>query len=110
MPKFSYSLAADANQTLGGGTTELYGHVDYFHRSSVQATSQNSIYGVVPGYGLLNARLGLRREDGRWDISAWARNLTDKNYYISKGVQNFGLITGTLGEPRTYGVTLRTSL
>ncbi len=110
IPKFAYSLGADVAQPIGGpGTpTELYGHADFAHRSSTNASSTNSIYGIIPAYGLLNARIGLRAEDKRWDLSAWARNLTNQNYFISRAGGNTGVITSLIGDPRTYGLTFRT--
>ena len=105
-PKFTYTLGADASRPLGH-EIELYGHADYAHRSSYFSSATNSIYSLIPAYGILNARLGLRLANDRWDISVWAKNLTDTHYYTSLGGANTGLITGLLGDPRTFGATLR---
>lgn len=104
--KFAYSLGADVAQPLDQ-TFEVYGHADFLYRSSFNATATNSIYGNIPAYGLLNAKIGLRTENSRYDFSFWVRNLTNKNYYINRSGSNFGLITGALGDPRTFGGTLR---
>ena len=110
VPKFTYSLGADVAQPIGGNGLELYGHADFSHRSSFNTSSSNSRYAQVPGYGLLNARLGIRTGSGLWDISVWARNLTDKHYFQALNAGAFGLVTGTIGDPRTIGVTLKTRL
>jgi len=110
-PKFTYSLGADASQPLGaglGGDLELYEHADYAHRSSFFTAVSNSIYSRVPAYGLLNLRIGVRTANGRWDISVWARNLADKDYFQTLTPNNLGLITAITGDPRTFGATLRT--
>jgi iron complex outermembrane receptor protein len=104
--KFAYSLGADASQPLGH-YVEGYVHADYLHRSSFNSTATNSIYGVVPAYGVLNARVGLRFADGTYDLAFWARNLINEDYYISRSPGTFGLITALVGEPRTVGATLR---
>jgi iron complex outermembrane receptor protein len=104
--KFAYSLGLDASQPLGG-EVEGYVHADFLHRSSFNSTAINSSYGVVPAYGLLNARVGLRFGDGTYDLALWARNLTNEDYYISRTPGTFGLITALVGEPRTIGATLR---
>jgi iron complex outermembrane receptor protein len=104
--KFAYSLGADASQSLSRDV-EGYVHADYLHRSSFNTTATNSIYGQVPAYGLLNARLGLRFGEGTYDFAFWARNLTNVDYYISRSPGTFGLITALVGEPRTFGATLR---
>lgn len=104
--KFAYSLAADLAQPVSADL-EIYAHADWLHRSSFNSTPTNSIYGTVPGYGILNGRLGLRTDGGVIDVSVWARNLLDKNYYINRAGGSFGLITAMIGEPRTAGATVR---
>jgi len=104
--KFAYTLGADASQPVGHDV-EAYVHADFLHRSSFNSTAVNSIYGVVPAYGLLNARVGLRFGEGTYDIAFWARNLTNQNYYVQRLPGTFGLITAIVGEPRTWGATLR---
>ncbi|HEX7874622.1 MAG TPA: TonB-dependent receptor [Sphingobium sp.] len=108
VPKFTYTLGADVAQPVGGGSVEVYGHADFSHRSTFNTSSSNSHYAQVPGYGLLNARIGVRTADGRWDFAVWARNLTDTNYFQALSVGATGTVTGTIGDPRTVGATLRT--
>jgi iron complex outermembrane receptor protein len=113
VPEFTWSLSADYAAPLGewgGGQVELYTRGDYSYRSAIFTAVTNSRFSEVPGYGLVNARLGVRREDGRWDLSVWARNLTDTDYFETLGPTAFGLVTAILGAPRTVGATLRTSL
>ncbi|UVO53676.1 TonB-dependent receptor [Sphingomonas sp. SUN039] len=38
------------------------------------------------GYGLINLFLGLRSHDGKWDIGAYARNLTNVQKLVAQGV------------------------
>ena len=112
VPEFTYTLGADVAQPVTRGAREiaLYGHADFSHRSSYYTSANNSRYALVPGYGVLNARIGLRDEDRAWDLSVWARNLTDKDYFQTLSAANTGLVTALVGEPRTIGVTLRTKL
>jgi iron complex outermembrane receptor protein len=113
VPKFTYTLGGDASAplgALGGRDLSLYGHADFSHRSSFNTSSSNSRYADVPGYGIANARIGIRTEDGLFDLSIWARNLFDKNYFQTLSAANTGLVTALIGEPRTIGATLRTKL
>ncbi|MEG8221890.1 TonB-dependent receptor [Sphingomonas sp. HH69] len=113
VPKFTWTLGADVAQPIGNWGSrgiELYAHGDFSHRSSIYTAVSNSRYSLAPGYGLLNARVGLRSDDGIWDLSVWARNLTDKNYFVTLSPANTGLITGQVGDPRTVGITLRTKI
>jgi len=107
VPKWTYTLGADVEQPVG--TAVLYAHADYAHRSKFYTSVSDSIYSVIKPYGLANARIGVRTEDGHWDFSVWARNLFDKDYFITLSPSNTGLITGLTGDPRTFGITLRTS-
>ena len=108
-PRFIYNVSADLVQPVSLLTTsdELYTRLDYIHRSSNDTSGSNSIYTRIPGYGLANARIGLRFADGQYDIAAWATNLFDEQYFESLGASNQGLITGALGAPQTFGATLR---
>jgi iron complex outermembrane receptor protein len=60
----------------------------------------------VDGYSLLNLRAGFRA-DAKWNLSIWARNVTDKDYFDFLSVQSgsTGMIAGQPAEQRTYGVT-----
>lgn len=106
-PKFAYNLGLNLAQPLQGGDLEAYGRADYAHRSSYNSTPNNSVYGIIPAYGLVHGRVGLRTADGQLDLSVWVRNLTDKKYYNSRSAQNTGLISAMVGEPRQWGGTLR---
>lgn len=113
IPKFTYTLGADAGAPIGGWQghpIELYGHADFSHRSSFNTSASNSRFGQIAGYGILNLRVGVRPDHARWDLSAWVRNLGDTEYYQTLSPGNTGLVTGILGDPRTWGVTLRTKL
>jgi len=113
VPKFTYTLGADLAHPVdgaGGQALQLYGHADFAHRSSLNTSSTNSRYAQVPGYGVLNARIGIRPENGRWDLSVWARNITNTKYFQTLAPANTGVITALLGDPRTVGGTLRIKL
>jgi iron complex outermembrane receptor protein len=113
VPKFTYTLGGDVSAplgNLGGRDLSVYAHGDYSHRSSFNTSSSNSIYADVPAYGIANARIGLKTDDGLFDLSIWARNLFDKDYFQTLSAQNTGIVTALIGEPRTVGLTLRTKL
>lgn len=91
----------------------LIGYIggDYSYRSSYYATGNLAAASKVGDYALLNARLGLRTESGNTDVSVWAKNLGDTKYFetLSGGgnAGGSGLNTGLIGQPRTWGVTVR---
>ncbi len=113
VPKFTYTLGGDVSAplgALGGRDLSLYAHADYSHRSTFNTSSSNSAYADVPAFGIANARVGFRTDDGLFDLSIWARNLFDKDYFQTLSAQNTGIVTALIGEPRTIGATLRTKL
>lgn len=108
-PRFIYNLSLDLVQPVNliSSDDELYARLDYNHRSSNDTSGSNSIYTRIAGYGVANARVGVRFKDQHFDLAAWVTNLFDQKYFESLGASNQGLITGALGNPRTIGGTLR---
>ena len=72
---------------------------------------------IQPAYTLVNARLGVGALDESWALEFWARNLLDEEYaqimfdaplqFLQPVLPVSGLRGAFLGDPRTYGVTLR---
>ena len=62
-----------------------------------------------PAYTLVNARIGLSSDDRKWSLEAWAQNLFDDTYtqVAFNSVLQSGSYNAFLGQPRTYGMTLR---
>ncbi|WP_140984812.1 TonB-dependent receptor [Asticcacaulis tiandongensis] len=127
-PEWSGSLAA----TWTGRVTEnLRGLANI---SAKYSDSYNTGSDLIPfkmqdGYTLVNARFGIGAPDQRWMLELWAQNLTDEAYkqvVINAPMQGSGfqptvqpdgtyynatLDSNTydafMGQPRTYGLTLR---
>ncbi|XEG69829.1 TonB-dependent receptor [Pseudomonas sp. abacavir_1] len=88
---------------------EPYVTASYAFRSKAVGTIDDSDYGQIPSYAIVNTALGLRGDygDGRWDLSLWLKNAFDKTYYTSLWNSANGGYAGVLGTPRTLGVTAR---
>lgn len=111
VPSWSWSTGGDFALPVGDtaiGEAEVYARADYNWRSSYYTAVSDSRYSLVPSWGIANARIGFRTEDGAFDLSIWAKNLFDKDYADTLSVANTGQVTATVGDPRTAGVTLRT--
>ena len=95
--------------TLGSVEAEGYVGVDYSYRSGFFSAATDSIYSRIDAYSLANLRVGARFKGGDLDLSLWAKNLFDEEYYqyISAQAGNSGALYASTGDPRTYGVTLR---
>lgn len=99
---FQYSVAADYATPVGNDLTAK-AHVDYVYQDSFFYGPDNT--NSEPGYGLVNARIGIGAADDGWAVSLWAKNLTNKLYRVSV-IPFLGDEASLYGPPRTYGVRL----
>jgi iron complex outermembrane receptor protein len=84
---------------------------DSYYRSSFSSSPTPSAYLNIDGYALVNARLGFRTQYG-FSVFVWGRNILDKDYFeqLLPAAGNAGQYAAVLGDPRTYGITLRYAL
>jgi iron complex outermembrane receptor protein len=93
-----------------GNVSKFFIALDGFSRSSFSSSASPSAYLNVAGYALFNGRIGFKATQG---LSAyvWARNIFNKDYHEQLLVAggNAGHYASVLGDPRTFGATLRYS-
>ncbi|MCK0531039.1 TonB-dependent receptor [Sphingobium agri] len=106
---FSYGAEYNIPVTLLAKEGQVYLGVDGNYRSHWNSNASPSRYTEVKGYALTNFRAGFRGEG--FDIFGWVRNAFDVNYIENLQVApgNTGLIAGQVGDPRTWGGTLKFS-
>jgi len=122
-PEMTFSLAA--TQTIQTALGELDLHVDYYRvdetwfqdntvnpaeSAAVQASQRDEKrWNSVPEYDLINAQAVLRTNDGHWELALWGKNLSDEKYYtsVSNFWDSFGTAMRYVGDPRTYGASVR---
>jgi iron complex outermembrane recepter protein len=56
------------------------------------------------GYGAVDANIGLSNE--RWDLSLYARNLTDNRVYVARAPMGELVFSGSPLQPRRFGLSL----
>ena len=85
--------------------------VDGFYRSSFSSSPSPSAYLNIDGYTLINPRLGFKTNAGL-SFSVWSRNIFAKDYYeqLLPAGGSAGHYAAVLGDPRTFGLTLKYSL
>lgn len=88
---------------------EPYVTGSYAFRSKAVGTVEDSDYGQIPSYAVVNLSTGLRGDfnQGQWEVSLWLKNAFDKTYYTTLWTGGNGGYEGLLGTPRTLGVTGR---
>ncbi|MBU2031225.1 MAG: TonB-dependent receptor [Alphaproteobacteria bacterium] len=116
-PKTSASLAVSYERRAGGGLL-LRGNVSAKYMSEFNTGSDLHPAKAQDAYTLVNARIGLGAESGAWTLEAWAQNLFDEDYLqvgfngpfqVDEFNDSVSVYNAFLGQPRTYGLTLRLS-
>jgi iron complex outermembrane recepter protein len=94
--------------TVWGNEGNFFFGIDSYYRSSFSSSASPSKYLNVDEYALVNARLGFRAPKGI-SFFVWGRNILNKDYYeqLLPAAGNAGHYAAVLGDPRTYGMTLR---
>lgn len=109
-----WAVAADYSRNFGDVGLNL--HVDYSWTGKQANTEYNWAANpqndaiiaatTTPATGLLGARIGLTFADGRYEIAAYGRNLTNnRNAAGGLAVLPLGYTGIVRQEPRTYGLT-----
>jgi iron complex outermembrane receptor protein len=101
-PDVTSMLALQYGYALGGNPqTRLIARGEWRYLGDQYFDLANHI--EQQGYSVFNARLGVSTK--RFDVFVWGSNLSDKHYIDY--AYDFG--ASHLGNPKTYGVTLRTN-
>jgi outer membrane receptor protein involved in Fe transport len=124
-----WTLTGSAAWTPPIGGTGLRGlvYADVRHMSRFNTGSDLDLEKTQNAFTVVNARVGIHGPDELWGVELWAQNLFDKDFtqiafdapiqgtpgssiraveagFFPRATQLFGAF---LGEPRTFGVTLR---
>ncbi|MDX8359079.1 TonB-dependent receptor [Sphingopyxis terrae] len=104
-PKHAFNVAANLDQPIADNLVLVLGS-DFQYTGANFFDNPNTPILKFDSEILLNARIGLRDADDKWEVTAWAKNLTNELNFTSK-LELFGTIYSTYIPPRTYGVTAR---
>ena len=89
---------------------------DEKYNSSYNTGSDLDPLKLQGSYGILNARIAIGAPDGKWAFEIWGQNLADKGYFqVAFDAPFQGLavpgfnnqIDSFVGDPRTFGATIR---
>lgn len=109
-PKWSGSLFAQAKTPISGSITGSARAEVYKQTSTYFSSTGNLNLGTkLPGYELVNFRLGIENEDAGWSVALLVKNVFKKVYYVG-GVglgELFQFNTAVPGDPRTFQVNGR---
>jgi outer membrane receptor protein involved in Fe transport len=122
-----YVVTGGIGYTPDIGTSGMSGlfYMDFRYQSDVNTGSDLDIEKVQDGFVTVNGRMGIYGNEKRWGIEFWGQNLLNQKYQqiaadaplqgggTTRGVQAGSATANQLfiafpGEPRTYGVTVKT--
>ncbi len=90
--------------------------ITYSWSDSFYTDTFNNPYGRVNSYGTLDGAIAYEDPTGRWSLSLWGRNITNKHFFtgiVADASGNFPVPayqTRYYADPRTYGLELRVAL
>jgi outer membrane receptor protein involved in Fe transport len=128
-PVWTYGSAFNYERSVLSDTAKFKAYTDFRTITDTITGSNLDPRKTQPGYTLINGRLALSTADDRWTVELWGRNLTDERYAqitfdaplqgdapqltnqpalggFAPRVVN-SQVNAFVGEPRTYGLTLR---
>lgn len=110
-PKATLTMSAGYSIDTPVGDLLLYGEA--YHRSRTYFTQFEDKFASQAGYWLFNARSTLTMADGRWTLSVWGKNLTNRNVRDGLNVSgvppldnNLDIRISRFAPPRTFGATI----
>jgi len=121
-PEWQGSLVAEWRSTIGAGELEWFLRPEYTYigDQNVGANTNLNPQSIQSSYGLFNLRFGLTGPDGRWQVTAYGKNLSDEGYcqviYDQPLGAQFGGVNAaantvpqrcSVGNPKTVGVSFR---
>ncbi len=127
-PRHTITTSASWTPPIGNNGMEALFYVDSRLTSDYNTGSDLFLEKEQDGFSLVNARVGIRGRDQRWAVEFWGQNIFNTDYQqvafsapfqgagsasqvAAFGAPNFAnantIYSAFLGEPRTYGVTLR---
>jgi iron complex outermembrane receptor protein len=110
-PKWTLDATAQYHVPVGRHTLTLVG--DYAYTSKVYFSPFDRDIVAQDGHSKINASIRLNTADGRWEISAFARNILNKtiksSVFVSSSLVGYAAL-GFLEEPRIYGLRAKYTL
>ena len=105
-PKATLNGTAHYEHDLPFGV--LVSQLDFTYRSKVYFDTANTERLSDPARIFVNAQLGVKLNDGRYEVGLWGRNLFGVTNIVDiTPIASLGFDVFSMGPPRTYGLYLR---
>ncbi|MDZ4376364.1 MAG: TonB-dependent receptor [Phenylobacterium sp.] len=115
-PKWTWSLAGMYQAPLADTGLDFFLNGDISYTSSKFLEPLLDPRGLQESVTLVGLRAGVTPDDGKWRVSAFAKNLFDRNYFVQSTLQPLNAFisaggtaqaqgfVGWYAPPRTYGI------
>ena len=87
-----------------GADLELIANTDFRYVGDRFLEATGQIFDRAPSYWVQNARLTLASKEGGWEVSAWGKNIWNKDYLTYLNNVSFFRLE-IYGEPSSYGLS-----
>ncbi len=103
---FDYSTEISGLPVFARADWQYTSDFNYVDDADLQAQAEAN--NISPDNHLVNASIGITTPQDI-EVSLWARNLFDEQYFtsVTEGLLQPGTLNGFPNEPQTYGITLR---
>jgi iron complex outermembrane receptor protein len=102
-PKWVSNFSLRYNAPLGEG--EIYAYTDWSYKDKYNMFLYEAKEYTAKSLFEGGLRVGYKWADGKYEVAAYGRNITDKQQVIA--AIDFNNLTGILNEPRAYGVQFK---
>jgi iron complex outermembrane receptor protein len=102
-PKWVSNFSLRYNAALGDG--EIYAYTDWSYKDKYNMFLYEAKEYTAKSLFEGGLRVGYKWADGKYEVAAYGRNITDKQQVIA--AIDFNNLTGILNEPRAYGVQFK---
>ena len=103
--EYRFGISSSAELFLGGtgaGRSGTKGAL--LNGTGAAAVAEQAL--LIPGYALLDLRLGVEDADRKWRVEIWGRNVTDR-YYMTNATRVADWVLRFAGYPASCGVTVK---
>jgi iron complex outermembrane recepter protein len=107
-PPWTATGMVNFEHPLDSAGHSFFASADYTHTAPYKLDLSD--YTRVDAYGLANLQFGIQAPDDRWRVWLWTRNLLDEEYFgslMTAGAFSSGAVIGVVGDPVTFGLSIR---
>ncbi|WP_083276748.1 TonB-dependent receptor domain-containing protein [Sphingobium phenoxybenzoativorans] len=103
-PRWQVNGGVDYKRPVGSSLVGFVGSNLSYQSASSSGFAGDDLIKIKPR-ALLDARIGVEADDGRWSAQIWGRNITN-TFYWTQATQSADAVLRFAGRPATYGVSV----